>query len=190
MKTTTILVAASLLLSINNSAFAKIRATELGLAGGKPFSYQCDNGKKVIARYYNLSDNSLSFVRLTLDGKEYTLPRVVSASGVRYTDEHKIEWWTKNGATLDEDVTDDKSKLATCVEAAVKKAEVIAKPKKEVKAAVAAQAGEKATAEAKQEAVKHAKLAAAKEVVVKQAKKAEVAVQTKMAVSVNTEQKK
>jgi membrane-bound inhibitor of C-type lysozyme len=178
MNTTTVLVAASLLLSINGSAFAKIRSTELGLAGGKPFSYQCDNGKKVIARYYNLSDNSLSFVKLTLDGKEYTLPQVMSASGVRYTDEHKIEWWTKNGATLDEDVADDKSKLAACAEATVKKAEVVAKPQKEVKVAVAVQAGEKATTESKQEAIKRAKLAV-KEVAAKQAKKAEVAAQTK-----------
>jgi membrane-bound inhibitor of C-type lysozyme len=36
-----------------------------------------------------------------MDGKEYTLPQVISASGVRYSDEYSIQFWTKgNRMTL------------------------------------------------------------------------------------------
>jgi len=34
------------------------------------------------------------------DGREYTLPQVVSGSGVRYTDERELVWWTHQGTVL------------------------------------------------------------------------------------------
>ena len=41
-------------------------------------------------------DESLNFVKLSLpDGKDYTLPQAVSASGARYTDDHEVVWWNK-----------------------------------------------------------------------------------------------
>lgn len=58
--------------------------------------YLCENGEFITATYYILSDNSLEFVKIILpDKKEYTLQLVVSASGVRYTDDFEYVWWTK-----------------------------------------------------------------------------------------------
>jgi membrane-bound inhibitor of C-type lysozyme len=69
---------------------------DLKVRGGESIIYQCENGKQIVARYYSLADGSLDFVKITVpEGKEYTLPRVLSASGVRYTDDLKIVWWTK-----------------------------------------------------------------------------------------------
>jgi len=43
-----------------------------------------------VARYGYLSDGSLQFVKVLMpNGKEYTLPSLVSASGARFTDEHE-----------------------------------------------------------------------------------------------------
>lgn len=177
-----LVTAMGLLLGISQLGYAANKATKLKVTGGQTVSYFCDNGKKLAARYYNLSDNSLSFVKLTLNGKIYTLPQVVSASGVRYTDEHTVEWWSKGDkAMLDEDVTDDKSKLAECAEStakkaevavveSVKKAEVVAKPQPEAKA----EAVEKAKEAAKLQAAERVKLEAREA-----AKKPEVAAQTK-----------
>jgi len=68
---------------------------ELGVKGGEPVIYSC-GAQKIEARYYCLTDDSLSFVKLRLpDGHSYTLPQTVSASGVRYTDEFELIWWTK-----------------------------------------------------------------------------------------------
>ncbi|HEH9438807.1 TPA: MliC family protein [Aeromonas sobria] len=68
----------------------------LSVTGGEPVSYQCEQGKKVQVRYFSLSDESLSFIKLSLpDGKDYTLPQAISASGTRYTDEHEAVWWNK-----------------------------------------------------------------------------------------------
>jgi membrane-bound inhibitor of C-type lysozyme len=51
-----------------------------------------------VARYGALSDGSLHFVRIALpDGRDYTLPQVLSASGVRYTDERALVWWEHQG---------------------------------------------------------------------------------------------
>ena len=68
----------------------------LSVTGGEPVSYQCEQSKKVQVRYFSLSDESLSFIKLSLpDGKDYTLPQAISASGARYTDEHEAVWWNK-----------------------------------------------------------------------------------------------
>lgn len=59
-------------------------------------TYQCENGDRIEARYYSLSDNSLNFVKLKMsDGKEHTLPQALSASGARYTNEFELVWWLK-----------------------------------------------------------------------------------------------
>ncbi len=57
--------------------------------------YQNSEGKKMEAVFYSLSDNSLNFVRVTYDEKQYTLPQLVSASGARYSDEFSMEFWIK-----------------------------------------------------------------------------------------------
>lgn len=58
--------------------------------------YKCGRGAAIQAVYLSLSDKSLSFVRLTLpEGKQVTLPNLVSGDGARYTDERGLVWWTK-----------------------------------------------------------------------------------------------
>jgi membrane-bound inhibitor of C-type lysozyme len=74
----------------------KEKAPSLALKGGEPVIYLNKARKEITAEYYSLSDNSLEFVKVKLpDGKEYTLPRVLSASGSRYTDEREMVWWIK-----------------------------------------------------------------------------------------------
>lgn len=71
-------------------------AGKLGVTGGDPITYLCEQNKKVQVRYFALSDDSLNFIKLSLpDGKDYTLPQAVSASGARYTDDHEVVWWNK-----------------------------------------------------------------------------------------------
>jgi membrane-bound inhibitor of C-type lysozyme len=66
---------------------------ELKVTGGKPVEYQSENGDQVVARYFSLADGSLNLVKLTLpDGREHTLPQVVSTTGSRYTDEGELAW--------------------------------------------------------------------------------------------------
>lgn len=65
------------------------------VTGGDPVAYRCDNGDRVVARYYGLADGSLHFVRLSFPGGEYTLPQLLSASGARYSDEARLVWWVK-----------------------------------------------------------------------------------------------
>lgn len=68
----------------------------LGVTGGDPVSYLCEQNQKVQVRYFSLSDESLNFIKLSLpNGKDYTLPQAVSASGARYTDDHEVVWWNK-----------------------------------------------------------------------------------------------
>ena len=57
--------------------------------------YQNSEGKILEAVFYSLSDNSLNFVRVIYDEKQYTLPQLVSASGARYSDEFSMEFWVK-----------------------------------------------------------------------------------------------
>lgn len=68
----------------------------LGVTGGDPVTYLCEQNKKVQVSYFSLSDQSLNFIKLALpNGKDYTLPQAVSASGSRYTDDHEVVWWSK-----------------------------------------------------------------------------------------------
>lgn len=87
----------------------------LGLIGTGTSTYRCQDGSRLAATYYNLSDDSLSLVKITVDAKTYTLPQVVSASGVRYTDLFRIEWHVKGDTgLLNRDVTDQKSVPVEC----------------------------------------------------------------------------
>jgi membrane-bound inhibitor of C-type lysozyme len=77
--------------------------SRLTVRGGDPVAYRCGNGEQIEARYYALSDNSLDFVKVRIpDGKVYTLPRVLSASGARYTDDMELVWWTKGDSAFAE----------------------------------------------------------------------------------------
>lgn len=74
------------------------REAELGVRLGPPVHYRSPAGETFVARYGALSDGSLSFVRLTLpDGRRYTLPQALSASGARYTDGRELVWWEHQG---------------------------------------------------------------------------------------------
>jgi membrane-bound inhibitor of C-type lysozyme len=65
--------------------------------------YDSGDGQKITARYYSLSDDSLHFVKLVLpDGSQYTLPSIAAASGVRYTDDMSLVWWTKGDTAFAE----------------------------------------------------------------------------------------
>jgi membrane-bound inhibitor of C-type lysozyme len=63
---------------------------------GPQVVYRCAGGRELVVSYFTLSDGSLDFVRLRLpEGQRSTLPRLVAASGVRYSDEARFQWWTK-----------------------------------------------------------------------------------------------
>jgi len=80
---------------------------------GQPVYYRSETGEEFMARYGGLSDGSLHFVKLKMpDGQEYTLPQVVSGSGVRYTDERGVIWWTHQGSVR-VDVRDEEGKWVT-----------------------------------------------------------------------------
>ena len=113
MRKITIFFIISTLVGISNIALAK--KSKLSLSKPSTFNYQCGDGSKIKASFYGLSDHSLSFVKLTLDGEAYTLPQVVSASGSRYTDLNRIELHTKGEtALLNRDVTNEKSAIIKC----------------------------------------------------------------------------
>jgi len=72
--------------------------TELAVNLGSPVYYRTPGGEQFVAQYGALSDGTLHFVRVRMpSGRECTLPQVVSASGVRYTDEREVVWWTHQG---------------------------------------------------------------------------------------------
>ncbi len=75
--------------------------------------YISKDGKVFTAKYGSLEDDTLNFVKITMpDGKQYTLPQVVSASGVRFTDEREIQWWLhQNSVRID--VRDSNGKWQT-----------------------------------------------------------------------------
>ena len=59
-------------------------------------AYVCDGDARWEAHYLSLSDGSLDFVRLTgPDGTRYSLPSVLAASGVRFSDDRQVAWWIK-----------------------------------------------------------------------------------------------
>ena len=63
---------------------------------GKEIIYACTDGTTVKARFGELSDKSLGLAKILMpDGKELTLPQMVSGSGARYTDEYSLEFWIK-----------------------------------------------------------------------------------------------
>lgn len=73
----------------------------LTVRGGDPVAYQCSKSERIVARYFSLSDDSLSFVKVSMpDGREYTLPNALSASGARYTDDRAMVWWTKGNTAF------------------------------------------------------------------------------------------
>lgn len=79
------------------------QAASLAPTGGEPEIYLCQGGTKLIVRHYgNNPDRLLSFVKLKLpSGQQYTLPNLMAAGGVRYTDERTLVWWEKGDAFLD-----------------------------------------------------------------------------------------
>lgn len=89
-------------------------------------TYNCDAGKTIDAQYDNHNDDSKA--TLTIDGKQYTLNRAVSASGARYTTDQGLtageglEWWGKDDeSTLSSfpiDKPDATKKLFECKEKA------------------------------------------------------------------------
>ena len=79
----------------------KSQEDKLRIIVGKEYKYRFNDDSIVQARFYNLSDNSLSFVKVRMeDGKEYTLPQLISGSGVRYSTERDIEFWVKGEGVI------------------------------------------------------------------------------------------
>jgi membrane-bound inhibitor of C-type lysozyme len=77
------------------------KGSGLAVRGGEAVAYRCDKGVHIVARYYSLSDDSLSFVKVFMPaGMEYTLPNALSASGARYTDDREKVWWTKGASAF------------------------------------------------------------------------------------------
>ena len=98
-----IIVFTSLLGVLLCGCAGKRNPVALTVCGGNPIIYESDRGDHIIARYFTLSDRSLDFVKVTFpSGKEYTLPQAMSASGVRYTDDRELVWWTKGNTAFAE----------------------------------------------------------------------------------------
>lgn len=58
--------------------------------------YRTENKENLLAKYYISEEAAENYVVITLPNKEeITLPQVISASGARYSDGEKFEWWTK-----------------------------------------------------------------------------------------------
>jgi membrane-bound inhibitor of C-type lysozyme len=110
LATATVVVFVALLLA---GCAAQTAATGLAVSLGQPVRYTSAEGHNFVARYGSLSDGSLHFVKLEMpDGREYTLPQVLSGSGVRYTDEREIVWWEHQG-TIRVDVRDEDGQWIT-----------------------------------------------------------------------------
>ena len=112
-KRTIIFIIISIILSsISITASAKDKEN-LAVNLGPIIKYESKDGKIFKARYGSLSDESIHFVKITMpDGNKYTLPQVLSGSGVRYTDEREIIWWTHQG-TVRVDMRNDKGEWVT-----------------------------------------------------------------------------
>jgi membrane-bound inhibitor of C-type lysozyme len=79
--------------------------------------YKCDSGKTAETKFYELSDQSLSFIKLTYDGKVHTLPNLPAASGMRFSDEIKMEWHEKAGSAVMQNLSDPKQAQVLCSKA-------------------------------------------------------------------------
>ncbi|MEW6666147.1 MAG: MliC family protein [Thermodesulfobacteriota bacterium] len=89
-----IILAGMLLLAVCGCASGSLLTVKIG----EPIYYRSEKGDRFIARYGQLSDGSLSFVKVKMpDGREYTLPSAMSASGARYTDDRELVWWEHQG---------------------------------------------------------------------------------------------
>jgi len=55
---------------------------------------------EITINHYLLSDSSLYFIQFLWGDEIYTLPRIVSASGVRYSMEMDITWWETGETAL------------------------------------------------------------------------------------------
>ena len=98
-----IIVSTGLLVILLYGCTGERNTVTLTVCGGTPVIYQSDRGDRIIARYFTLSDHSLDFVKVTLPGsKEFTLPQAMSGSGVRYTDDRELVWWTKGNTAFAE----------------------------------------------------------------------------------------
>lgn len=87
--------------SVETVGSVEVESAGLMVRGGEPVVYVCDSSEQIIAKYFSLSDDSLQFVKVTMpDGKEHTLPRAVSASGARYTNEMILVWWIKGNTAF------------------------------------------------------------------------------------------
>ena len=82
-------------------------------------TYITEDKQIIKATYYTLSDDSLEFVKLVLpNGEKYTLPRLLSASGVRYSNDYKLVWWIKGSVAFCEERLENgewKIKYKNCV---------------------------------------------------------------------------
>ncbi|MCW7469265.1 MliC family protein [Leptospira kanakyensis] len=61
--------------------------------------YQAEDGQRITAVYHNPTNNEGKFsVTLKIPGvQQVTLNQGAAASGVRYTDDKTLVWWTKGG---------------------------------------------------------------------------------------------
>ena len=111
-KSTFFMIGVALFLCVCVTVSAKAKEA-LTVEIGPVIHYESKDGKKFTARYGSLSDGSLHFVKITMpDGNKYTLPQVISGSGVRYTDEREVVWWTHQG-TVRVDARDSEGKWVT-----------------------------------------------------------------------------
>ena len=101
MKYNKILLMIIVIMLFSAAGCGNAQRCSLAVRGGKILTYQCENGEKILARYYSLADGSLNFIKLMMpDGKEYTLPQALSASGARYTNEIELVWWIKGNSAV------------------------------------------------------------------------------------------
>ncbi len=89
-------------------------AASLSLIAQAAEAFKCENGKTAEVKHYELSDQSLSFIKLSYDGKTHTLPNVPAASGVRFSDELTMEWHAKADSAVLQNPTDAKAAPIVC----------------------------------------------------------------------------
>jgi membrane-bound inhibitor of C-type lysozyme len=99
MTRSTALLAALVIGLVSGSALAETPSPFPVVVARERVTYRCAGGSNVVALYYGLADGSLDFVRLERpEARPVTLPRLVSASGVRYSDDAHFQWWSKGEA--------------------------------------------------------------------------------------------